>query len=151
MFGKEFLEPRLTSWMGPAYRYASIQWDAQPLSESVKHLLEEIHGLTRPPDQLNACLFNLYRNGSDSMGWHRDNEPEIDSRCIASVSLGASRDFLIRDRKTHHKWIVRLEHGDLLVMENLQTNFEHALPKRMRIEAPRLNMTFRRILANRVK
>jgi len=147
MFGKEFLEPRLTAWMGPAYRYASIQWDAQPLSESVKHLLEEIHGLTHPPDQLNACLFNLYRNGSDSMGWHRDNEPEIDSRCIVSVSLGASRDFLIRDRKTLEKWNIRLDHGDLLVMENLQTNYEHALPKRLRSDAPRLNMTFRRILS----
>ena len=95
----------------------------------------------------NACLFNQYRDGQDSMGWHRDNEPEINPSCIASVSFGASRDFVIRHRTTKEKWLVHLHHGDLLVMENLQDAYEHALPKRLRVGEPRINLTLRRILS----
>ena len=103
----------------------------------------EVH--TETGGYFNACLFNQYRDGQDSMGWHRDNEPEIDSSCIASVSFGASRDFVIRHRITKEKWLVHLHHGDLLVMENLQDAYEHALPKRLRVGEPRINLTLRRI------
>ena len=81
------------------------------------------------------------------MGWHRDNEPEIDAACIASVSFAASRDFVIRNRTTKQKWLVPLHHGDLLVMEHLQDVYEHALPKRLRVGQPRVNLTLRRILS----
>ena len=81
------------------------------------------------------------------MGWHRDNEPEIDVACIASVSFGASRDFVIRHRTTKQKWLVPLHHGDLLIMEHLQDACEHALPKRLRVSLPRINVTLRRILS----
>ncbi len=145
MYGKEHLEPRLTAWMGPAYRYASIAWPERALTSEVSDLLEEINAQVAPARPLNACLFNLYRNGKDSMGWHRDNEPEIDPACIASVSFGAARDFVIRHRETKEKWPVHLQHGDLLVMENLQHDFDHALPKRLRVEEPRINCTFRTI------
>lgn len=145
LYGKEHLEPRLTAWMGPAYRYASIQWPECTMSHEVSKLLEDVSRWVRPELPLNACLFNLYRNGRDSMGWHRDNEPEIDPACIASVSFGAARDFVIRHRETKEKWAVHLQHGDLLVMENLQRDFDHALPKRLRVEEPRINCTFRAI------
>ena len=29
------------------------------------------------PGEYNYCLLNRYRSGSDSMGWHADNEPEM--------------------------------------------------------------------------
>lgn len=79
------------------------------------------------------------------MGWHRDNEPEMDTRLIASVSLGASRSFKIRDRQSKESWTLDLDHGSLLVMENMQENYEHSLPRRKKVEGMRINLTFRRI------
>ena len=145
VYGKEHLEPRLTAWMGPEYRYSSIRWPERALTPQVLELLDAVQRMCDPSPPLNACLFNLYRNGRDSMGWHRDSEPEIDPVCIASVSLGAPRDFAIRHRETRQKWSVTLHHGDLLVMKNLQEAHEHALPKRLRLDHPRINLTFRRI------
>ena len=45
--------------------------------------------------EFNAVLVNGYRDGQDAMGWHRDNEKEIDTSCIASLSLGAGRTFKV--------------------------------------------------------
>jgi len=143
VYGKEHLEPRLTAWMGPAYAYSSIRWPERPLTQEVLELRDAVQGFCGAAPVLNACLFNLYRNGVDSMGWHRDNEPEIDPACIASVSFGATRDFAIRHRQTKEKWMVSLGHGDLLVMENMQRDFDHALPKRLKVHEPRINLTFR--------
>lgn len=98
VYGKEHLEPRLTAWMGPAYAYSTIRWPERPLTPEVVELRDAVQGFCDAAPVLNACLFNLYRNGVDSMGWHRDNEPEIDPACIASVSFGATRDFAIRHR-----------------------------------------------------
>jgi alkylated DNA repair dioxygenase AlkB len=94
----------------------------------------------------NAVLVNGYRDGQDAMGWHRDNELEIDTSCIASLSLGANRTFKIRDRRTKKVMNLELEHGDLLVMEHLQEVHEHSLPKRAKVHEPRLNFTFRRLV-----
>lgn len=151
MFGKTHAEPRLTAWFGPAYRYSNVEWPATAFPEAVQELMNEVEATVRGVDErlpvgfFNAVLLNLYRDGRDHMGWHRDNEPEIDGRWIASLSLGAGRDFVVRDRADRsRKWTVALGHGDLLVMRNLQEDFEHALPKRLRVEGPRLNFTFRR-------
>lgn len=40
-----------------------------------------------------------YRNGTDHMGEHRDNEPELDPTVpIASISLGQERTFVLKHR-----------------------------------------------------
>jgi alkylated DNA repair dioxygenase AlkB len=88
---------------------------------------------------------NYYRNGDDSMGWHRDNEKELDHRFIASLSFGETRTFKIRNRTTKATLNLDLEHGSLLLMENMQIDHEHALPKRRNLNQPRLNLTYRRI------
>ena len=48
-------------------------------------------------------------------------------------------------RITKQKWLVPLHHGDLLIMEHLQDAYAHALPKRLRVSQPRINVTLRRI------
>jgi alkylated DNA repair dioxygenase AlkB len=49
----------------------------------------------------NSCLLNLYHDGEEGMGWHADNEKELDlSSGIASISLGATRKFLFKHRQT---------------------------------------------------
>ena len=49
---------------------------------------------------MNSVLANRYRDGRDAMGWHSDDEPELGARpLIASLSLGATRRFLLRHRR----------------------------------------------------
>jgi alkylated DNA repair dioxygenase AlkB len=100
----------------------------------------------------NSVLANLYRDGNDSMGWHSDDEPELGTRpVIASISLGAERDFQLRRRKRSGSKTTAgpaknrlLPHGSLLLMAgNSQRDWQHALPKRRRVSKPRVNLTFR--------
>ncbi|MFT4778496.1 MAG: alkylated DNA repair dioxygenase AlkB [Flavobacteriales bacterium] len=143
VFGKVHLEPRLTQWYGPPYSYSSIHWPEQPFSALLRSLKIRVEHYSE--FGFNACLANYYRDGNDAMGWHRDNEPEIDQRVISSVTFGAERDFKIRNKKTKETLTFPLESGSLLVMRNMQTDFEHSLPRRKRISEPRVNLTFRKI------
>ncbi len=100
----------------------------------------------------NSVLLNFYRNGLDSMGWHRDNEKELgDNPVIASVSFGAPRVFLLRRyRSKSDQNQVVLGHGSLLMMSGpLQYHWEHCLPKVTKRQAlavgPRVNLTFRQV------
>jgi len=83
------------------------------------------------------------------MHWHADDEPELGpAPCIVSVSLGATRDFRFRPRSRQGSSVtVPLADGDLLVMGgDCQQHWQHALPRRKRVDAPRINLTFRHIL-----
>ena len=95
----------------------------------------------------NSCLANLYRDGSDSMGFHSDDEPELGPEpTIASVSLGARRRFVLRHRVTRERWTWDLGEGDLLVMrDESQRDYAHAVPKTTRPVGPRMNLTFRAV------
>lgn len=45
------------------------QWPAYTCAHMCKAKLQVIAGV-----EFNSCLLNLYRDGSDHMGWHSDNE-----------------------------------------------------------------------------
>ena len=87
-------------------------------------------------------VLNRYEDGSDYMGWHRDDEAEL-SGPVASVSLGARRRFLLRENDAPRSQRLDLEHGSLLVFEG---SLHHSLPRCAR-SGPRLNLTFRCISA----
>jgi alkylated DNA repair dioxygenase AlkB len=97
-------------------------------------------------------LANLYRDGRDSVGWHADAEPELgpsrDDIAIASLSLGAARRFVLKHRRTGELRSYELGDGALLVMSGrTQLDWVHALPKTRRPAGPRINLTFRVIVA----
>jgi alkylated DNA repair dioxygenase AlkB len=144
LFGRTASVPRLTAWMGDAaYRYSGIvnqpaPWPA-PLA-AIRERLEREVGVA-----FNSCLANLYRDGSDSMGFHSDDEPELGPEpTIASISLGARRRFVLRHRVSRQSWSWDLGEGDLLVMrDESQRDYAHAVPKTARPVKPRMNLTFR--------
>ena len=96
-------------------------------------------------ENFNACLLNLYRNGSEGMAWHSDDEKEIlRHSCIASLSLGAKRRFDFKHKINGDKFCIDLEHGSLLLMKSdIQEHWMHALPKQLRVKEARINLTFR--------
>lgn len=79
------------------------------------------------------------------MGWHSDDEPELGpAPTIWSVSLGATRRFVLRHRASGQRVELDLGHGSLLVMAGAcQRCWQHSLPKRSRPVRPRVNLTFR--------
>ena len=148
IFGKEVLQPRLSALygeMGTSYRYSGKTFNATPWTGWLKELAEkcsEISGVS-----FNTALLNFYRDGNDSMGLHADNEPELGKNpVIASVNYGATRKMIFRRNSDKAKLVVELIHGDLLIMCGaLQHNWKHELPKEKRVEAARLNVTFRKV------
>lgn len=147
LYGNIHPTPRLQAWFGEhTYRYSGVTLDAQPMPSLFHSVTEAL--LARTGIAFNSVLVNLYRDGQDHMGWHSDDEVELGtSPQIASLSLGASRDFLIKRKDGQGtKYRLALEHGDLLLMGgNMQHEWLHSLPKRTRVTAPRINLTFRLI------
>jgi len=144
LFGRTVPTPRLTAWTGDvAYRYSGISNEPQPWTPTLAALRDRLVAELGSP--FNSCLANLYRDGTDSMGEHSDDEPELGPRpTIASVSLGARRRFVLRHRATGQRWSYDLGAGDLLVMRaESQSDYRHAVPKTRRPVGPRMNLTFR--------
>ncbi|KAL3427597.1 2OG-Fe(II) oxygenase [Phlyctema vagabunda] len=112
--------------------------------------------------KFNFCLVNYYASGSDSISYHSDDERFLgDLPAIASFSLGARRDFLMK-----HKPVapndnappppettplkLPLPSGDMILMRGkTQANWLHSIPKRTGKNADdggRINITFRKAM-----
>jgi alkylated DNA repair dioxygenase AlkB len=149
MFGRTVPVPRLVSWHGDPncrYRYSGQTYEPAPWTPGLARVRDELAARTRLP--FNAVLANYYRDGRDSVGWHSDDERELgparDDIAIASVSLGATRRFVMRHRETGERRELDLGDGTLLVMRGTtQQHWRHALPRTAAPVGPRLNLTFR--------
>jgi alkylated DNA repair dioxygenase AlkB len=150
IYGKELMQPRLTAWYGDTgkkYSYSGITMQPKQWTNSllqIKEKIETISGVS-----FTGALLNFYRDGKDSMGWHRDNEIELGiNPVIGSVSFGANRTFQFRNYK--EKATVRsidLTHGSFLLMKGeTQHHWEHQLPKTHKDIGSRINITFRVII-----
>ncbi len=150
IYGKEYDVPRLQQWFGDpgmTYVYSRIEMKPEPwtpLLLDIKSKVEKECGCS-----FNSVLVNLYRDGKDKIGWHSDDEPELGDRpTIASVSLGADREFYFRSKAPEGpKASLVLSHGSLLVMSgDTQKNWQHCLPSRSNVDGPRINLTFRTLI-----
>jgi alkylated DNA repair dioxygenase AlkB len=144
VFGKLHKEPRLTCWFGPAYKYSSIQWPEAAFPELINEINIKLNVVA--DFSFNAVLANYYRSGNDSMGWHSDNEPEMDKSLIASVTFGGKRIFKMRNRGNGQKVDIELADSSLLIMRHMQDDWQHAIPKSKTRNDPRINLTYRRII-----
>ena len=149
MYGDVHPLPRLTSWYGDSgksYSYSGITSQPNPWTPKLRDLKLLVEAATM--SKFNSVLLNWYRDGSDYLSWHADDEPELGQEpTIASVNFGETRDFVLRRNENHaEKIIVPLGHGSLLVMSGkLQSHWQHSVPKRKKIHASRFNLTFRSI------
>lgn len=150
IFGREVDSPRLSCWIGDPearYRYSGTDFVPHPWPGSLQPLRERVQDVLDAP--FNSVLANLYRDGRDAMGWHSDAEPELGpTPVIASVSLGATRRFVLKHRREPERTLaLELPHGSLLVMSgSTQRHYRHALPRTAKPVGVRINLTFRRIL-----
>jgi alkylated DNA repair dioxygenase AlkB len=151
LFGREVDAPRLSCWIGDPganYVYSRTRFEPQPWPAALRAIRARVD--QDAGETFNSVLANLYRDGRDSMGWHSDDERELGPQpTIASLSLGATRRFVLRTRGADpQRHALELPHGSLLVMRGAtQRHWQHALPRSARIATARINLTFRRILA----
>lgn len=141
--------PRLTAWYGEegkTYQLGGNPVKITPWTPELLSLKQRIEQTTG--HHFNSVLLNLYRDGNDSVAWHRDKESELGNRpVIASVSLGQARNFDFRRVDNHkQKYSLSLGHGSLLLMKgDLQVHWEHRIAKSVKRMEPRINLTFRLI------
>lgn len=141
MYDRRVAVPRLLASACPA-----------ELGPTAGPLVAAMHGeLTRHyATALPELTFAFYRDGEDSVAWHRDRElrdwPEA---IVAIVSLGGPRRFQVRPFDLQRgqgrgsSFGLNVGWGDLLVMGGAcQHRFEHAVPKMAHAE-PRMAIMFR--------
>lgn len=103
---------------------------------------------------------NYYATGSDSISYHSDDERFLGPNpSIASLSLGAKRDFLMKHKSVPPSTSpapppvaplkLPLASGDMILMRgSTQSNWLHSIPKRKGGESGggRINITFRKAM-----
>jgi alkylated DNA repair dioxygenase AlkB len=135
MYDRMVDEPRLTA----PWNAASGEPLEPPILEEMRRSLSARYEVA-----FDSVGFNLYRDGRDSVAWHRDHiRAEIPAPTIALVSLGERRKLLLRRRGGGPSRAFLLGGGDLFVTAG-RTNreWEHTVPKVARA-GPRISLAFR--------
>jgi alkylated DNA repair dioxygenase AlkB len=146
MFGKKIVTSRKVALYADnttTYTYSkqtkqALSWIPELLQ--LKQIIE-----AKTAQIFNMCLLNYYHHGKESMGWHSDNESELQfNGSIASLSLGAERKFMFKHKESKKVITLYLEHGSLLLMQgSIQQHWQHQLPAMANVETSRINLTFR--------
>ncbi len=146
--GKSGKRPIFTQYYGEKgtdYKYSREQYAPKEWTPELLKIKKQVEKLTGY--KFNSAVVNKYKDGRDSIGHHRDNEPELMRRdkrgpVIASVSLGQARNFDLRSQGKTKSFL--LEDGDVFLMKgNTQANYTHGIAKD-NTKNPRINITFRR-------
>jgi alkylated DNA repair dioxygenase AlkB len=133
MYDRMVDDPRLSRW---------YHADETPPHALLDVAREALRARYRVP--FAAVGLNFYRDGADSVAFHRDRElRELDNTLIAILTLGAARPFRLRPLgggPSHH---LLPASGDLLVMGgSAQAGWEHAVPK-VAACGPRISASWR--------
>ena len=142
IFGKVIPAPRLTTWYGDPgvnYVYTGIDHSGEGWPSVLNPIRTAVSAVANEP--YNFVLVNRYDHGAHHVGWHRDDESMLSGN-VASLSLGASRRFRMREGKQTRSW--ELAAGSLLVFDGA---IEHCLPKTRKAVGERFNLSFRIITA----
>lgn len=131
--------PRLVRFYGEHER-----WPHSALDEAKRAL--DLHYRDELGEPFATAGLCYYRDGFDSVAWHGDNigRSATEDTMVAIVSLGATRQLMLRPRGGGTSLKFTLGHGDLIVMGgSCQRTWEHAVPKSTRATGPRVSVQFR--------
>jgi alkylated DNA repair dioxygenase AlkB len=128
MYGERVMQPRLNA-----------SWPNLAIIEEMRAALSNQYGV-----EFVSGGCNLYRDGRDSVAWHRDKiAKEIHNPTVAIVTLGEGRPFLMRPRGGGRSTRFLPRSGDLIVTGGTaQRTREHTVPK-VKAAGPRMSITFR--------
>ena len=145
VYGREHKVPRLQLWYGDQqYAYSGSTLQPRPFPPFLRDIVVRLGG-PWPGCEVNSCLANLYRDGSDKVAWHADDEPELGpDPVISCISLGATRTFQVKPKNGGPRTDYELTHGSMVTMTHgCQLGWVHQIPARKRVTEPRASLTFR--------
>lgn len=128
------------------YYYSNQLMKSQKLEPNLNLLLAKVNILLT--SDFNGILVNKYANGKDYIGQHSDDENDLSTVGVVTISYGAERKFRITDKKTDKlvKEII-LKHGSIYHMSGaFQKEFKHGIPIQSKILNSRISFTFRKHL-----
>jgi len=133
MYERMVDEPRLTRGFGRGEPLP------HPALTMTRRALDDRYAAT-----FGGLFLNYYRDGNDSVAFHRDRElRDLDRGLVAIVTLGAPRPFLFRPRRGGRSVDVHPGSGDLLVMRGrCHCDWEHGVPK-VAAAGPRISVSTR--------
>ena len=149
LYGKEIPIPRRAGFYGPAvgYRYSgSTLYPPADVPEAMASLLAWAREAFPPPDgHAVGILVNRYESGSDYISFHADDEKNLDGDFVATVSTGADRSFVVKEKATK-KTVAKLSTArhPMIVMEgpSFQKEYIHGVPKKA-TSGPRTSFSIR--------
>jgi alkylated DNA repair dioxygenase AlkB len=133
MYDRMVDEPRLT------FGYSGEEPLPHPVLGDIRAALSQRYGR-----RFGGVFLNYYRDGRDSVAFHRDRElRELEDGLVAIVTIGATRPFLFRPRSGGCSVDVRPGSGDLVVMRGrCHCDWEHGVPK-VAVAGPRISASTR--------
>ena len=133
MYDRDVDDPRLSRW------FRDPDDVPHPVLAAVRTALVDLYGVP-----LGGVGLNYYRDGADSVAFHRDRELRDPAETlVAIVTLGSRRPFRIRPFGGGPSIDVSPASGDLVVMGGrCQTDWEHGVPKLARC-GPRVSASWR--------
>ena len=134
-----------------SYKYTGGFHPARPLTDNptLVDKAATVKGLY-PDLTFNSVMVTKYRDNSDFMPPHSDNEPSIaPGSSIVTVSLGQTRELQFRRKLTTDKQVLEVKHGDVFAMtRSSQDVYDHGVPE---VTDPtidnnvRISVTFRQL------
>lgn len=154
IYGKVLVLPRDKQFYGdhredgkvPWYRYGGDhipkvhKWT--PILEMIRDSIESFTG-----QHCNHLVVNRYQNGNDHISFHRDKTKDFETDAsVMTVSLGCTRDFILKEKATGNKVKIALQPGSLCIL-GPETNekWYHSIPKRAGVSKTRISLTYRKI------
>lgn len=148
MQGRTVAVPRLIAWYGDmqdAERYSRIPLVSQEWTDALRELKARVEA--RVGLRFDSVLLSLYRDGQDSVAWHRDYTGLVGRKpVIAALSLGATRRFLMKHQRRGDlpTLCYPVTEGSLLVMQGATNeHWLHHVPKTRERVGERISLTFR--------
>ena len=151
MFGREVEVPRWQKTYGELYKFTGMEEGGEKeIPDKWKKIFE---WAKKYEPKYNQLLVNWYENGSDYIGFHKDDEKEIkDNSNIFSLTLSdknGERRFVIKDNNKKKIDEVKLTNRVYVVMGgHFQKELYHGVPKTEKECGRRINVTCRYITNN---
>lgn len=138
--GYIFADPELTSFEA----LPEVWGQRSPWTDSLARVRDRIAEQTGVRFRVARCAY--YEDGSAGSDFHVDLPAYGATSAIASLSLGAEREFVFRRMSdSTEQFSIHLSPGSLLFIgERCQELYEHALLRDERCRKARLNLTFRK-------
>ena len=142
------LRNRSISYYGlTPYSYGNVVHQSQPIPSSGTYIctiLEQVRKMM-PDFEYNSVLITKFTSGSDFLGFHSDDEPEIvTDSSILTLSFGETRALEFKstsEAKSIQTVFVR--HGDAYLMTRESQDFyQHSIPADSSLQ-PRISITLR--------